>query len=90
MTVRLDRMIKPELEEYITNCNFLAEELQVFTRRARGETIEYIAEMESMSVSTVKRILARIQAKIDRFQNCKGAHEEPLANCRRFFFCAKI
>mgnify|MGYP002513936386 CR=1 FL=1 len=71
MTVRLDRMIKPELEEYITNCNFLAEELQVFSRRAHGETIEYIAEMEAMSVSTVKRILARIQAKIDRFQNCK-------------------
>ena len=47
MTVRLDRMIKPELEEYITNCNFLAEELQVFTRRAHGETIEYIAEMEN-------------------------------------------
>lgn len=68
---RLDKMIKPELDEYITNCNFLAEELQVFTRRSHGETIEYIAEMESMSVSTVKRILLRIQAKIDRFQNRK-------------------
>jgi DNA-binding NarL/FixJ family response regulator len=68
---RLDKMIKPELDEYITNCNFLAEELQVFTRRAHGETIEYIAEMEALSVSTVKRILARIQAKIDRFQSRK-------------------
>lgn len=66
---RLDKMIKPELDAYVANCNFLAEELQVFTRRSRGETIEYIAEMESLSVSTVKRILARIQAKIDRFQN---------------------
>lgn len=68
---RLDKMIKPELDEYAANCNFLAEELQVFTRRSRGETIEYIAEMEAMSVSTVKRILARIQAKIERFQNRK-------------------
>ena len=68
---RLDKMIKPELDEYITNCNFLAEELQVFTRRAHGETIEYIAEMEALSVSTVKRIFARIQAKIDRFQSRK-------------------
>lgn len=67
MTIRLDRMIKPELDEYITNCNFLAEELQIFNRRARGETIEYMAEMENMSVSTVKRILGRIQAKMDRY-----------------------
>lgn len=68
---RLDKMIKPELDDYITNCNFLAEELQVFIRRSRGETIEYIAEMESLSVSTVKRILVRIEAKIERFQNRK-------------------
>ena len=68
---RLDRMIKPELDSYITNCNFLAEELQIFQRRSRGETIEYMAEMESMSVSTVKRIMGRIQAKMDRFDSLK-------------------
>lgn len=68
---RLSRMIKPELDEYVTNCNFLAEELQIFTRRARGETIEYMAEMEALSVSTVKRIMSRIQAKIERYENRK-------------------
>lgn len=68
---RLSRMIKPELDEYVTNCNFLAEELQIFTRRARGETIEYMAEMEALSVSTVKRIMSRIQAKIERYESIK-------------------
>lgn len=69
MSMRLDRMIKPELDRYRDNCNFLAEELQVFDRRAAGETIEYIAEKECMSVSTVKRILNRIEAKIERFES---------------------
>lgn len=65
--IRLDMMIKPELDELRNNCNFVAPELQVFERRAAGETIEYIAEMENMSVATVKRVMSRICAKIERY-----------------------
>ena len=66
---RLDALVEPELEKYRKNCNFLADELAVFNRRARGETLEQIAEYENMSDSTVKRIVTRIRAKIERLES---------------------
>lgn len=66
---RLDTYVEPELERYRKNCNFLAEELAVFNRRARGETLEQIAEYENMSDSTVKRIVTRIKTKIERLES---------------------
>lgn len=66
---RLDALVEPELERYRKNCNFLADELAVFNRRARGETLEQIAEYENMSDSTVKRIVTRIRAKIERLES---------------------
>lgn len=65
----IQRMVGPELDKYRRSCNFSVLERAIFDRRAAGDTIEYIAEMECVSVSTVKRILKQIQTKIERLES---------------------
>lgn len=56
----------PELERFIEQCNFTEDELAVFIELSHGKTQENTAEICNMSISTVKRIKARIWAKIER------------------------
>lgn len=59
-------MIKPELDRYIAGCNFTRDEMKIFERRCKGDTIEQIAEAENMSTSTCKRILSKITKKMKK------------------------
>ena len=54
----------PELEYFRDNCNFTKEELVLFEYRAKNISLEYIAEIMNISVSTAKRISRRVNKKI--------------------------
>lgn len=54
----------PELDYFRENCNFTPEEKEVFEYRAKNISLEYIAEIMNISVSTAKRISRRVNKKI--------------------------
>lgn len=54
----------PELDYFRENCNFTPEEKEVFEHRAKNISLEYIAEIMNISVSTAKRISRRVNKKI--------------------------
>jgi len=56
----------PEVKHFLAECNFTEDERIVFTELSHGNTLENTAEVCNMSISTVKRIKARIWAKIER------------------------
>lgn len=54
----------PELDYFREKCNFTPEEKEVFEYRAKNISLEYIAEIMNISVSTAKRISRRVNKKI--------------------------
>lgn len=54
----------PELDYFRTNCNFTREESFLFEHRSKHYSLEEVAEMMNVSVSTVKRISRRVNRKI--------------------------
>ena len=54
----------PELDYFREKCNFTPEEKEVFEYRAKNMSLEYIAEIMNISVSTAKRISRRVNKKI--------------------------
>lgn len=54
----------PELNYFRTYCNFTKDESTLFEYRARNIPLEQCAELMSVSVSTVKRLSRKVNAKI--------------------------
>lgn len=62
--------ILPQLEFYRFFCNFLPEERKLFDLRANGRTLdECCSEMDIDDISSVKRLSARVNRKIDMARN---------------------
>lgn len=56
----------PELEKFRVQCNFTAEERQLFDMRSKKIPLEQCAENMNVSVSTIKRISKKVNSKIAR------------------------
>lgn len=71
MRLVLSKLTKPELQEIIQNANFTNDEMMVFQLLSNGCQIDYIADVMSMSESTIKRISKKIYDKKERVDSMK-------------------
>lgn len=55
---------KPELDYFRLNCNFVNAEIDVFELRARGKTLEEIADELSISLDYIRKINVKVNKKI--------------------------
>lgn len=60
--------IKPELDYFRENCNFVADELEVFELRRKGYSLEQIAEIKDYSYNGIKRISRKVSSKMARLE----------------------
>ena len=66
MRIRLDKLVKPELELLRESCNFTFEEEQVFDFLSKGRSIREISMRINCSEPTVSRRIRTIKDKIER------------------------
>ena len=62
----LSGLTKPELEEFIENCNFSEEEGIIFTMLSKNKSIVEICEKEGISISTANRRIFGIKRKVEK------------------------
>lgn len=70
----LSSMIKPELDNLKEICNFTDEELEVFDRLAKGQSIQAVALSEAIACSTVSNRIKSIQNKINKAKEWEELH----------------
>ncbi len=63
--MRISACTLPELELYREMCNFTPEESMLFEARAEGQTLESCCEILHMEMTGVKRVSAKVRAKMD-------------------------
>ena len=66
---RFDQYTQPEIDEFITLCNFTPREREVFEARAKGQSVIEARFSLSLSERTVERESAKVRAKIARVQH---------------------
>ena len=66
---RFDQYTQPEIDEFITLCNFTPREREVFEARAKGQSVIEARFSLSLSERTVERDSAKIRTKIARVQH---------------------
>ena len=66
MGMKLNKLIKPELEQLKENCNFSLAEMEVFELLAKGISIREISMRLCMSEASVNRKIKNIKDKIER------------------------
>lgn len=66
---RFDQYTQPEIDEFITLCNFTPREREVFEARAKGQSVIEARFSLSLSERTVERESAKIRTKIARVQH---------------------
>jgi DNA-binding NarL/FixJ family response regulator len=59
-------MIRPEIERITENANFTDDEMEIFTLLTREKSLIEISTRTNLSVSTVKRRIAKIDVKVAR------------------------
>ena len=60
----ISEFTKPELDHFRNNCNFTILEFELFNRRAKGVSLEHIAEELSISVDYARKISQKVNRKI--------------------------
>lgn len=71
---KFDQYTQPEIDEFITLCNFTPREREVFEARAKGKSVVEARFALSLSERTVERDSAKIRTKIARVQHHKRRH----------------
>lgn len=66
---KFDQYTRPEIEEFITLCNFTPREREVFEERAKGKSIVETRFSLSLSERTIERESKKIRTKIARVQH---------------------
>lgn len=66
MSLKLHKLIKPELELLKDNCNFTFAEMEVFELLAKGFSIKQISMELCLSEPSVNRKIKCIKEKVDR------------------------
>lgn len=59
-------MIRPEIERITENANFTDDEMEIFILLTREKSLIEISTRTNLSVSTVKRRIAKIDVKVAR------------------------
>ena len=59
-------MMRPEIERITENANFTDDEMEIFTLLTREKSLIEISTRTNLSVSTVKRRIAKIDVKVAR------------------------
>lgn len=62
-------MIRPEIERITENANFTDDEMEIFTLLTREKSLIEISTRTNLSVSTVKRRIAKIDVKVARIND---------------------
>ena len=65
---KFDQYTQPEIDEFITLCNFTPREREIFEARAKGKSVVEARFALSLSERTVERESAKIRTKIARVQ----------------------
>lgn len=68
-SVRIWEYTDNELNELRSSCNFTRAELELFNYRSREYSLEDCADFMNLSTSTIKRVNAKMKAKIERVKN---------------------
>lgn len=58
--------VKPELDFFRENCNFVNLETEIFELRAKGIPLEEIAETLNISSDTARKISQKVNKKIGK------------------------
>lgn len=66
---RFDQYTQPEIDEFITLCNFTQREREVFEERAKGKSVVETRFSLSLSERTIERESKKIRTKIARVQH---------------------
>lgn len=66
MFLQICNLTQIEVDYYDICCNFTPEEETIFHMRAKGLTIEECAEKTDRSIDSVKKLSAKIKAKMSR------------------------
>lgn len=66
MRMRLDQLIKPEIETLLENCNFTDEELEIFKLKCKGKSMNEISWEVGLSTTTISRRTRSIEKKIEK------------------------
>lgn len=67
--IKLQSLIKSELDELIEKCNFTDEELEYVYYKSKDNTNVYISHMMNVSIAKVSCLARRVQNKISRFNS---------------------
>lgn len=66
---KFDQYTQPEIDEFITLCNFTPREREVFEARAKGQSVIEARFSLSLSERTIERESHKIRTKIARVQH---------------------
>lgn len=69
----LSSLTKPELEELKELLNLTEDEEMVFSMLAKGKTLVEVSVEDTVSVSTIKRIIDRIKRKVEKISGKSSA-----------------
>lgn len=69
----LSSLTKPELEELKELLNLTEDEEIVFSMLAKGKTLVEVSVEDTVSVSTIKRIIDRIKRKVEKISGKSSA-----------------
>lgn len=64
--MKLSDLTLPEVNYYLTECNFTNEQVVLFRLRTKNIPLEECAERMNVSVSTVNRLHKQVKEKIAR------------------------
>lgn len=62
----LTSLTKPELEEYLNDCNFSEEEAEIFKMLSKGKSAIEICDKMGLSESGLYRRIAKIKRKVNK------------------------
>ena len=70
----VSKFVKPELDLYRSQCNFVGAEIDVFEMRSQGIPLERIAEITGFTYDGIKKISKDVNNKIIRVQHFYGTN----------------
>lgn len=68
----LTTLTKPELDNFLRDCNFSDDEIIVFNMLSKNKSLTEISVQTGMSISTIRRRKITIQSKLERLNGCKS------------------
>lgn len=64
--MKICELVRPEIEYFLSECNFTDDERALFEMRCVNVPLEECAERLNVSVSTAKRLSKRVKQKMEK------------------------